>query len=1117
MASFQAFLATFDPDVRKRGEQFERFVRWFLPQDAYWKAKIKTVWLWEDYPDKWGRDCGIDLIFETNDAKIWAVQAKCYKPEHEITKADVDKFLSESNRSQIVGRLLIATTDRIGKNALQVCAGQEKQVVRHHLRHFEDAGDVYPENARRLLAPQPKVLRRPRPHQLSAINDACSGFESASRGQLVMACGTGKTLVGLWIAEKLAARKTLVLVPSLSLLSQTLTEWTRTSSSDFDVLCVCSDQTVGKQDDAVAHVDDAPFPVHNSPEEIVKFLAAKQQQVVFATYQSSPLIVEAQRRCAVEFDLIIADEAHRCAGKIDTAFANVLDQFALKGRRRLFATATPRIYKGGLKKAAGEYGVEIVDMADEKIFGPRFHTLTFGNAIRQDLLTDYRVVIVAVDHAQTKEWIDTRKIVETNPSEAIDSQSLATQIGLLKAIKDWDLRRVITFHSRVRGAKDFSEQILNTNRWLNAGYGQSITFIADYISGEMSAIERRRKLDRFKESSVPAINILSNAKCLSEGVDVPALDCVAFIDPRGSEIDIVQSVGRAIRLSPNKKNGTIVIPVFIGSEDPIEAMETSEFSAVWRVVDALKSHDDVLSNELDQLRIDLGARPVRDRGFAGLTKIVIDLPASVDVSFAQSLRAQIVERTTESWMYWYGLLLAFQVEHGHVAVPKEFITKEGHRLGYWAQGQRSKKRKLSAERIRLLDQVGFDWDPFGRLWNDGFEHLRTFQNQHGHLDVPWKYVSSDGYPLRNWVQRQREQKSELPLSRIERLNAIGFQWSAGKDRWDEQCKRLESLYALQGHCEIPPALSEYRALRSWCFEQRKSERELTRDQIARLTAIGFRWAEANDWEAGFQAFLAYRKENGSRAILPKFRTEDGFRLGRWVVKVRENQKALTNEQVALLDEYQFDWGWRAGRPAIGWDHAFENLRNFQIENSHCRVPIAYKSIDGFALGRWVKQQRQEKQRIPQERISKLESIGFEWTPRLDEWDRGFAALAEFQKEHGHCRVPVKYKTAGGFSLGKWVAGQRVYQVKVAPDRKAALDKLGFDWDPYQSKWDDGIGHLRAYVSKHGDARVPFHYKSPDGYPLGFWVQSHRKRKDKLSTERLEQLSGLGFVWSGRDD
>ncbi|MDO8810948.1 MAG: DEAD/DEAH box helicase family protein, partial [Gallionella sp.] len=393
---FSDFYTSLDPDPLKRGKQFEHFVKWFLKADPEWATQVDQVWLWDEWPGRWGADCGIDLVFQHKDGKHWAVQSKCYSPDYDITKHDVDKFLSESNRPLIQHRLLIATTDRIGANAKQVCDAQEKPVIRFLLSDFDKSALEYPAN----FAALPQAKRKPRPepreHQNEARAAVVQGLQTADRGQLIMACGTGKTYVTLWIKEHLDAQRTLVLVPSLGLLSQLLREWTFAAATPFEVLCVCSDQTVGTKgsDEAIHSVADLAFPVTSNVEEVKNFLSGAGNRVVFATYQSSAVIAAAQADPATPaFDLAVADEAHRCAGKVGSDFTAILDNGQIRSAKRLFATATPRTYSSTVHKAAEDRGVEVVGMDNAALFGEVLYALPFGKAIERKLLTDYRVVI----------------------------------------------------------------------------------------------------------------------------------------------------------------------------------------------------------------------------------------------------------------------------------------------------------------------------------------------------------------------------------------------------------------------------------------------------------------------------------------------------------------------------------------------------------------------------------------------------------------------------------------------------------------------------------------------------------------------------------------------------
>ena len=371
-------------------------------------------------------------------------------------------------------------------------------------------------------------------------------------------------------------------------------------------------------------------------------------------------------------------------------------------------------------------------MDDEQVFGREVYTLSFGQAIERDLLSNYQVVIIGVDKPMIAQWIQEREWVKTESGKETDAESLASQIGLVKAIRDYDLKRMISFHSRVKRAEEFAAEIKESIPLINPKDRPGGNLNADFVSGQMSAHARRIKLDQLKKLKTSDRQLLSNSRCLSEGVDVPALDGVAFIDPRRSQIDIVQAVGRAIRKSEAKKVGTIVLPVFIEEDEEAEqSIEKSNFEPVWKVLTALKSHDEVLSGELDQLRTQLGHKGGTRKNGSIPQKIVFDLPSTVDQSFADSLRTQLVAKTTESWHFWFGLLEAFISREGHDRVPKRFKTESGYSLGDWVGHQRNryKQGKLSPERIGRLEtfkEKGWVWDPLDAGWEAGFVCLEAF-------------------------------------------------------------------------------------------------------------------------------------------------------------------------------------------------------------------------------------------------------------------------------------------------------------------------------------------------------------------------------------------------------
>jgi len=999
---FSDFYNSLDADPAKRGKQFEHFVLWFLKADPEWATQVDQVWLWDEWPQRWGADCGVDLVFRHKNGEHWAVQAKCYSPDYDITKHDVDKFLSESNRPLIQHRLLIATTDRIGNNAKQVCDAQDKPVIRFLLSDFEKSALEYPANIGELAQAKRKAPPAPRDHQHEAIAAVSQGLQTADRGQLIMACGTGKTYTTLWIKEKLGATRTLVLLPSLGLLAQTLREWTFAAAEPFEVLCVCSDQTVGAKghDEAIHSVADLAFPVTSDADEVKRFLSGAGNRVVFGTYQSSLVVAAAQTDPAIPaFDLAVADEAHRCAGKVGSDFTAILDNTQIRSSKRLFATATPRTYSSNVKKAAEDRGVEVVGMDNAALFGEVLYALPFGKAIERKLLTDYRVVIIGVDDPTIAQWIANRELVSTGTGIETDSESLAAQIGLLKAIKDYDLKRIISFHSRVKRAEDFTTDMQNTMQWISDEHRPSGTLRTDFVSGNMSANKRKIKLDQLKALGADERGVLSNARCLSEGVDVPSLDGVAFIDPRSSQVDIIQAVGRAIRLSPDKKAGTIVLPVFLKSgEDAASTIEASNFKPIWDVLDALKAHDDVLADELDQIRTEMGRKPGAGISVDGLRKISIDLPATVSANFSGALRTYLVEQVTASWNFWFGLLEVFVEREGHATVPRDYKTADEYRLGSWVHNQRSAKDIMLLERKARLEALpGWRWNSLKDNWEEYFCYLKEFADKEGHVKVAKDYKTTDGYRLGRWVGRQRTEKNSIPLERKARLEALpGWIWS-------------EKVLKVSG--------------------------------------------EKIHWDEWFQLLKKFADREGHCKVLQSYKTADGYRLGNWVHHQRRSRDNMSPERKSKLEALP-GWVWSersknsSKQRLKQWDEWFCYLKEFADREGHTKIPKDYMAADGCRVGNWVGRQRTAKDDISLERKVWLEALpGWSWADSLsDRWEEGFCNLKEFADREGHCKVLQSYKTADGYRLGNWVMSQRATNGNISPERKARLEGLpGWVW------------------------------------------------------------------------
>jgi superfamily II DNA or RNA helicase len=975
--SFLQLIDTLDTDNHIRGVQFEKLCKWLLENHPLYKSKLKQVWLWDDWPKRWGKDCGIDLVAEDRYGKTWAIQAKCYDPKYSVTKKDVDSFLSESGNSKIHHRLLIATTDGLGANAVGVIQRQNETIPVNQLMLSDllDAPIEWPKSLEDLSTATIKRAFEPKPYQQIAIDKVVENLDS--RGQLIMACGTGKTLTGLWIAEELKAETTLVLLPSLLLLSKTLTEWLTHSKEPFGYLPVCSDDTVAKSEDAInLSTSDLSFPSTTDASEIANFIKSPGRKVIFSTYQSSERIAEAFKLNALSpLDLIIADEAHRCAGKADSAYSTVLDNEQISAAKRLFMTATPRIFQSSFKKKASDSDVEVISMDDEAVFGPVLHKLSFGEAIEQDLLTDYQVVVVGIDNPSYSSMITERILVKTDTDIQSDAQSFASHIGLAKAIKNYDLTRVISFHSRVSSARDFANKLPEVIDWMPSETKPDGELLTNHVSGAMPTNERNRNLQALGNISDDQRYILSNARCLSEGVDVPALDGVAFIDPRNSEIDIVQAVGRAIRLSKGKAIGSIVIPVFIEDhEDPDEVLNSSPFKKVWAVVNALRSHDEGLGEQLDQLRQAMGKR-----GTVGKSdKIVFDLPTTITHKFESALKTKVIESTTASWEFWFGLLEKYNSNFKDCSPKVNYSTSLGYRLGAWVDKQRTRKSKLDDERIARLDALGFIWDWQGHHWEEGFKQLVEYNKQFG--DCLVERPKGQGTFLGSWVSTQRVNKDTLSNAKLERLEHIGFVWDVLEHQWEQGFNELVAFKKKYKNClvkagHITPSSFP---LGNWVRVQRREmdKNKLGKERRKRLNTLGFIWDVSSfEWDRGFNELTKY-KDKHRNCLAPKTNvSQSGFKLGVWVDTQRQSAKTgmLKEEYLQQLKKIEFVFD-----PSIEkWERSFKKLVEYKNREGDCLVPSKHKDKSGYSLGNWVAKQRKRKN-FTASQTARLNKLGFVW-------------------------------------------------------------------------------------------------------------------------------------------
>ena len=620
-----------------KGRLFERLMKRYFRQDPLYADQFSAVSLWSEWgavtPGFDAADTGIDLVAEDPLGGCCAIQCKFYAPGTRIFKDDLDSFISASARDPFTRRIVVDTGHEWGRNAKKTIQGLKPacQVLR-----FGDLADR-PIDWPDLLADAPEGLAwrgEPfalRPHQDDALNDVLRGFADHDRGKLVMACGTGKTFTALRLAEAVAGAggQVLYLVPSISLFQQSMREWAQQRAVPHRYVGICSDTRAGRTDED-ASLEELEIPVTTDLSAIGAALRASRPEamtVVFCTYHSLPLIERAQDAGAPGFDLVLCDEAHRTTGierpgDGKSPFVLVHDSERIRAKKRLYMTATPRLYTEGAKTRAATHSVEVFSMDDPKTYGPSFHRLAFSRAVEQDLLSDYKVVVLAMSEEHVTGALQAHL---SDGGGEVNLDDAAKIVGCWRALQNPEnrppgtgrvgpLRRAIAFTNTIASSKRLQAHwpgIVGHAAAQLPPEEQPDVFRCEtrHVDGQDHALDRKARIEWLKGSSEGACRILSNARCLSEGIDVPALDAVLFMSPRNSQIDIVQAVGRVMRKAPGKTYGYIVLPVAIAAGvDPAAALNDNErFAPVWGVLRALRSHDDRFDAEINQ--IDLNKQP----------------------------------------------------------------------------------------------------------------------------------------------------------------------------------------------------------------------------------------------------------------------------------------------------------------------------------------------------------------------------------------------------------------------------------------------------------------------------------------------------------------------------
>lgn len=639
MATFDDLVNQIDNNLdnqRDRGTAFEKMVVAYLKNEPTYKQKFSDVWMLSEVPAEYHipkRDTGVDIVAKDYAGNLTAVQAKYYKGK--VGKDTINSFVAEMGKSYYSSGLLVSSTDQWNRNAEAALENNTKPITRiglSQLRHAHFNWEKFSFAKENDLSK--KVQKKLRNYQKTAISNSVAYFKDHDRGKLIMAPGTGKTFTSLKIAEALMKNQkkhlfyVLYLVPSIQLLTQTLFNWNNDVSDDIHMtsFSVVSDNKAnkkkGKDDDTLGAKDIGFEPTTNVDELVKNFKYANQidtgneMTVVFSTYQSIDVIHKAQEQGIPEFDLIVADEAHRTTGATklgeDSAFTEVHSNKNVKGKLRLYQTATPKIYDANAKRKAEENSIVVSSMDDEDRYGKEIFRLGFGDAVAQGYLTDYKVTVLAVSESYINK--DMQRVMAADNQLKVDDigkiigvwNAMVKRNGITGEITGAPMKRAIAFTDTIKHSKTISKEFETVvNEYLDVQSTESFKVDVHHVDGGLNALEKEEQIDWLADDNIEDnhARVLSNVRFLTEGIDVPNLDGIIFFSPKKSQVDIVQAVGRIMRRAEGKEYGYIILPIVVADGvDPRTALDNDKkYKEVWQVLNALRSTDERFDAEVNKL------------------------------------------------------------------------------------------------------------------------------------------------------------------------------------------------------------------------------------------------------------------------------------------------------------------------------------------------------------------------------------------------------------------------------------------------------------------------------------------------------------------------------------
>ncbi len=1111
---------------KDKGDVFEVFAEsYFATQRIY---DVKVIWPSNTSPlevlTKLGltqNDYGVDGVYQSHLAQYTAYQVKFRSDRKSLTWRELSNFIGLADSDVIRTRVLFTNSDDMPsllnerKGFFCIRGSDLDRLTVDDFKAIEAwlSSSVFT-----------TLKKYPLPHQLEALSNIVPAFRSNNRVSAIMACGTGKTLVSLWVTEQLSVKRVIVLLPSLALLRQTLHEWLKeTNLANLAYLCVCSDSTVDEGTDSyITKQSELDFEVNTKVENVREFLDAPFSgiKVIFSTYQSARVIGAALKQGEF-FDFGVFDEAHKTAGREGRSYGFALEDSNIPIRKRLFLTATPRHYNPHKRDSDGESQL-VFSMDNSKVYGEQVYRLTFGKAASQNIICNYKVVISIVTSQMVNDELLSKGEVVVN-GDAVRARQVANQIALCDAVEKYGVKKIFTFHKTVKSAASF---VSSGNEGVSSHLPDFKTF---HVNGDMPTSKREYLMRDFRNARNA---VMTNARCLTEGVDVPAVDMVAFLSPRRSRVDIVQATGRAMRRSAGKDLGYVLVPLYLEQalgESIEDAVKRTEFDEIWDILQSLQEQDEVLADVIRQYGEQKGqGKGYNDKGCADRVEFLGPILQLEELKAAVTTRC--LEGLYSSWDVWYGKLKKFKEKFGHCNVSMDFEDKQ---FAVWVSAQRTRKKKslLVDEQIEKLDKLGFTWDSHLDNWQRNLQELIEYKAQYGSCNVPVGWEENPS--LSRWVvtQRNRKSKKSLAEDRIQTLDEIGFVWDFQAQKTDETWMgwfaELQKYTESHGNPHVPRTYNN-KKLASWVWIQRLRKdkpygqaSKLNDEQVKLLDDLGFYWDPHEErWQEKFRELNSFRDQYGHCNVESK--ADNYKKLMQWV-NIQRSQKSkgnLTAKRIELLESIGF--GWQGNINDEKWLSMYQELKDYYAEHADSNVPDSSKEYP--KLAKWVSAMRSRRKldKLDDERIRLLDELNFSWKLRdRGEWEDNLDLILAFREKYGHTNIPLRFPENP--KLARFVNQNRTRRNKdeLSQDRIDKLNAVGFIWSSTKSKiGDDGMNsawkaryqELVEFKNKHGHCIVKLNDQMHE--KLANWVglQRQLKKSGKLHSERVRLLDELGFAW-----